>query len=154
MNTIDLKKKKMVARKEGHKIAVTALDSVLGEIDLIEARNNKTVDSDGVMSVIKKTISQLTESQEMYVNANREEMAEDCSDKILFLETLLPKQLNTSETIKAVNDAVLESKASSPKEMGKVIGILKKKHGASLDMSVTSKMVKEILTNRETILIR
>ena len=85
MNTIDLKKKKMVARKEGHKIAVTALDSVLGEIDLIEARNNKTVDSDGVMSVIKKTISQLTESQEMYVNANREEMAEDL-DKILFLK--------------------------------------------------------------------
>ena len=59
MNKEDLKKLKMSARKQGDTITVTALDAVLGELDVIESRNNKTPSDDQVMSTIKSAISHL-----------------------------------------------------------------------------------------------
>jgi len=142
MNILDLKKLKNTARKNKQPDVVSAIDYVLSEIDLIESRNNKTLNEDEVMTSIKKTISQLRETQNMYAEAARNEDAEVQKVRADYLQTLLPQQLSDDDAKQAVVDAMIAVGASSVKDMGKVMAHLKQQYGAALDMKVASNLVK------------
>ena len=144
MKKIDLKKLKMTARKAGESTNVKAIDAVLGEIDVIESRNNKDAGEDQVMSVIKSTINQLEETFSMYDDVGRTEDAVNYRLQQEYLQSLLPKQLTEQEMEDAVDD-VLKSVKTEKGVMGIVIGQLKKQYGASLDMKFVSSCIKERL---------
>ena len=102
--------------------------------------------SDGdIIAILKKMIKQRNESCEVYKKAGRNELLENETKEIEVISNFLPKQLSEDETKKLCQEAIKTSGASSMKDMGKVMGILKSKHADTLDFSKVSSIIKEIL---------
>jgi uncharacterized protein YqeY len=101
-------------------------------------------DSD-IMSILKKMIKQRNESCEVYKKAGRNELLENETKEIKVISNFLPKQLSEEETKKLCQEAIKSSGASSMKDMGKIMGILKSKHADTLDFSKVSLIIKELL---------
>ncbi len=100
-------------------------------------------DDELVTEVLTKMAKQRRESITMYVDGGRQELADKEKYELAVIEEFLPKTLDEAETKAAIADAKATTGADSIKDMGKVMGELKAKHGASLDMSLASKLVKE-----------
>ena len=90
-------------------------------------------------------IKQRTESIEVYKNNNRKDLLEIEENEVGILSEYLPKQLGEDETKKLCSDIVAKLGASSIKDMGKVMGELKKNHSDSIDFSKAGSILKEIL---------
>jgi uncharacterized protein YqeY len=101
-------------------------------------------DSD-ITAILKKMIKQRNESCEVYKKAGRNELLENETKEIEVISSFLPKQLSDEETKKICQEAIKSSGASSMKDMGKVMGILKSKHSDTLDFSKVSLIIKELL---------
>ena len=101
-------------------------------------------DSD-IMTILKKMIKQRNESCEVYKKAGRTELLENETKEIQVISTFLPKQLSEEETKKICEEAIKSSGASSIKDMGKVMGVLKSKHADTLDFSKVSGIIKGLL---------
>lgn len=141
-----LKKEKILARKAKNNVKVEAINYVLSMVEVIELRNNKTLSDDEVSSTIKKAVAELEETRDMYIGANRVDSAKDATDKINILTEYLPTMLTDEQTELAVEQAILFHGASSIKDMGKVMGSLKKDFGTMIDMSIVSSLVKKKLS--------
>ena len=120
--------------------------SAIKDAEIANRINKKKdiLDSD-ITGILKKMIKQRNESSEMYKKAGRKELLENEIKEIAIINTFLPKQLTQEETKKACEEAVKSAEASSMKDMGKVMGILKSKHSDTLDFSKVSSIIKEIL---------
>ena len=101
-------------------------------------------DSD-ITSILKKMIKQRNESCELYKKAGRNELLENETKEIEVISVFLPKQLSEEETKKICEDIIKSVGASSMKDMGKVMGVLKSKHSDTLDFSKVSSIIKELL---------
>ena len=101
-------------------------------------------DSD-ITSILKKMIKQRNESCEVYKKAGRKELLENESREIEVISTFLPKQLSEEETKKICQETVKSVGATSMKDMGKVMGMLKSKHADTIDFSKVSSIIKELL---------
>ena len=82
----------------------------------------------------------------MYKKAGRTELLENEIKEIEVINTFLPKQLSDEETKKICQDIIKSVGASSMKDMGKIMGVLKSKHADNLDFSKVSLIVKELLS--------
>ena len=102
------------------------------------------LDSD-ITAILKKMIKQRNESCEVYKKAGRNELLENENKEIQVINTFLPKQLSEEDTKKICEEAVKSSGASSMKDMGKVMGVLKSKHADTLDFSKVSSIIKKLL---------
>ena len=102
------------------------------------------LDSD-ITAILKRMIKQRNESCEVYKKAGRNELLENENKEIQVINTFLPKQLSEEDTKKICEEAVKSSGASSMKDMGKVMGVLKSKHADTLDFSKVSSIIKELL---------
>ena len=105
---------------------------------------NEISDSD-LAAILKKMIKQRNESCEVYKKAGRDELLKNEIKEIQVISTFLPKQLGEEETKKICEEAIKSSGASSMKDMGKVMGVLKSKHADTLDFSKVSLIIKELL---------
>jgi len=94
---------------------------------------------------LKKMIKQRNESCDVYKKAGRNELLKNETKEIEVISSFLPKQLSEEETKKICEDAIKSSGASSMKDMGKVMGILKSKHADTLDFSKVSSIIKKLL---------
>ena len=101
-------------------------------------------DSD-IMTILKKMIKQRNESCEVYKKAGRNELLENETKEIEVISNFLPKQLSEEETKKLCQEAIKSSGASSMKDMGKVMGILKSKNADTLDFSKVSMILRKLL---------
>ena len=101
-------------------------------------------DSD-LISILKKMIKQRKESCEVYKKAGRSELLDNETKEIEIISAFLPKQLSEEETKKICEEAIKSSGASSMKDMGKVMGVLKSKYADNLDFSKVSSIIKEFL---------
>ena len=101
-------------------------------------------DSD-LMAILKKMIKQRNESCEVYKKAGRNELLENETKEIEIISNFLPKQLGEEETKKLCQEAIKSSGASSMKDMGKIMGILKSKNADTLDFSKVSSIIKKLL---------
>ena len=108
-------------------------------------KDQKEISDSEVTSILKKMIKQRNESCEVYKKAGRNELLENETKEIEVISIFLPKQLSDEETKKICEEAIKSSGASSMKDMGKVMGILKLKHADALDFSKVSLIIKEIL---------
>tara|TARA_S200000501_G_C20719716_1_gene697908 strand:- start:542 stop:997 length:456 start_codon:yes stop_codon:yes gene_type:complete len=120
--------------------------SAIKDAEIASRTSEKKVISDiDITSILKKMIKQRNESCEVYKKANRNELLENEKKEIKVISAFLPKQLNEEETKKICEEAVKSSGATSMKDMGKIMAILKSKHADSLDFSRVSAIIKEIL---------
>ena len=108
-------------------------------------KGQKEMSDSEVTSILKKMIKQRNESCEVYKKAGRNELLENETKEIEVISVFLPKQLSDEETKKICEEAIKSSGASSMKDMGKVMGILKTKNADSLDFSKISSIIKDLL---------
>ena len=109
-------------------------------------KGQKEMSDSELTAILKKMIKQRNESCEIYKKAGRSELLENEKKEIEVINAFLPKQLSEAETKKICEEAVKSSGASSMKDMGKVMGILKSKHSDTLDFSKVSSIIKELLS--------
>ena len=102
-------------------------------------------DSD-IISLLKKMLKQRNESCDVYQKAGRNELLENEKKEIGVINTFLPKQLSDQETKKICEETIKSLGASSMKDMGKVMGILKSKYSDSIDFSKVSSIIKGLLS--------
>ena len=104
------------------------------------------ISDDEVMSTLRGMVKSRRESVELYNQGNRPELAAKEEAEIAVIEGFLPQQMDDATLAAAVDKAIADSGATSPKEMGKVMAALKSAHGSALDMSRANPLVKARLT--------
>ena len=98
-----------------------------------------------IISILKKMNKQRNDSCIAYKKAGREDLLKKEQDEISIINNFLPKQMSEEETKNLCKKVISDLGATSMKDMGKVIGELKKNHGDVLDFSKVSNLVKDIL---------
>ena len=108
-------------------------------------KESKGLTNQDITSLLKKMIKQRNESCEVYKKAGRTELLESETKEIEVISSFLPKQLSEEDTKKLCEDVVKKVDATSVKDMGKVMGELKKTHADVLDFSKVGSIIKTIL---------
>jgi len=103
-------------------------------------------DDEIVTAVLQKMAKQRRESITMYTDGGRQELADKESAELAVIEGFLPRMMDEAETLAAIEAIKQETGAQSVKDMGKVMAELKARHGAALDMSKASGLVKQALS--------
>ncbi|WP_296420309.1 GatB/YqeY domain-containing protein [Pseudooctadecabacter sp.] len=134
--------------KEADKLSTLRLINAAIKDRDIEARaegRDEGVGDDAVLAILGKMVKQRQESAKVYEEGGRLELAEKEREEIKIIEEFLPRQLSTSETEAAIDAAVAEVGASSIRDMGKVMGVLKAKYTGRMDFGKVGPMVKDKL---------
>ena len=108
-------------------------------------KDKKTLPDNDLMSLLKKMVKQRNDSCDAYKKAGRNELLENEMSEIKIISEFLPKQLSEQETKKICLETMKKVGASSVKDMGKVMGALKKEYSDVLDFSKVSQIIKENL---------
>jgi uncharacterized protein YqeY len=98
-----------------------------------------------ILEVLSKMVKQRRESAGIYESAGRMELAQQENEEIAIIESFMPKQLSDAETAAAVQAVIAETGAASIKDMGRVMGELKKRHAGQMDFAKAGAIVKEKL---------
>ena len=145
---IDNDYKNALKSKDKNKISTYRL--ILAGIKDLDINNRsgpdkkETVDED-IKKLLKKMIKQRSESIDIYKKNNRNDLLEVEQSEVNILSSYLPKQLGEDETKKLCSEVIQKLGASSIKDMGKVMGQLKKNHSDSLDFSKAGSILKQML---------
>ena len=145
---IDNDYKNALKSKDKNKISTYRL--ILAGIKDLDINNRsgpdkkETVDED-IKKLLKKMIKQRSESIDIYKKNNRNDLLEVEQSEVNILSSYLPKQLGEDETKKLCSEVIQKLGASSIKDMGKVMGELKKNHSDSLDFSKAGSILKQML---------
>jgi len=140
--------KNALKSKEKNKISTYRLVlSGIKDLDISNRSgpNKKETDDNDIKKLLKKMLKQRTESIEVYKKGNRKDLLEIEESEVAILSDYLPKQLDDQETKKICEDVIQKLGATSIKDMGKIMGELKKNYDDTLDFSKTGAILKEIL---------
>ena len=110
--------------------------------------NKKETDDEDIKKLLKKMIKQRSESIEMYKKNNRSDLQEVEEKEVEVISQYLPQQLSDEDTKKLCSEIISSTGASSIKDMGKVMGELKKNNADSIDFSKAGAMIKELLNQK------
>ncbi len=138
------------ALKSKDKIKISTYRLILSSIKDLDISNRsgpnkKETDDEDIKKLLKKMIKQRTESIDIYKKNNRSDLLEIEQNEFNILSSFLPKQLNDEDTKKICEETISKLGASSIKDMGKVMGELKKKHADEIDFSIAGALLKQIL---------
>ncbi len=145
----DIKTETVTAMKAKDKERTAALRLISAKIKDrdIELRGKEAGDDDAmVIDVLQKMAKQRRESIQMYEEGGRTELAEQEKTELAVIEEFLPQQMDEAETKAAIEQIKTETGAEGMKDMGRVMGELKARHGTQLDMGRASGWVKESLS--------
>ena len=139
-----------VALKEKNKIEISTLRLILAAIQekdiASRSGNNKESIKDGdIIQVLKKMLKQRKESIIIYKKANREDLLKVEESETQIIAKFIPKQIGDQETKKICEDIIKKLKVTNIKEIGKIMGALKKTHADTLDFSKVNSILKEII---------
>jgi len=145
----DLKAAQITAMKGGDKERLAAVRLILAKVKDrdIELRTASSLPDDDaiVVDVLQKMVKQRRESITMFEQGGRVELAAKEQAELDVIETFLPKQLTDDETKAAIEGIKAEIGAASLKDMGRVMAVLKERHGTVIDMGKASALVKAAL---------
>ena len=138
------------ALKSKDKIKISTYRLILSSIKDLDISNRsgpnkKETDDEDIKKLLKKMMKQRTESIDIYKKNNRSDLLEIEQNEFNILSGFLPKQLNDEDTKKICEETISKLGASSIKDMGKVMGELKKKHADEIDFSKAGALLKQIL---------
>ena len=148
--TIETEYKNALKSKDKTKISTYRLIlSSIKDLDIVNRSgpNKKETDEEDIKAVLKKMVKQRTESIEIYKQNNRTDLLEVEQNEYNILIGFLPKQLGEEETKKICEEVISKLGASSVKDMGKVMGELKKQHTDEIDFSKAGPLIKELLNS-------
>ena len=145
---IDNDYKQVLKTKDKAKISTFRL--ILSSIKDLEISNRtepnkKVTDNEDIKKLLKKMIKQRSESIEIYKKNNRQDLSEVEEGEVQVLTSYLPKQLSEEETNKICNEIIKKIGANSLKDIGKIMGELKKNYSDNLDFSKAGSILKTLL---------
>ena len=146
----DIKASTIAAMKGGDKDTTATLRLASAAIKNrdIEARTGGVAKDDDalVTEVLQKMIKQRRESAELYRKGGREDRAAAEEGEIAIIERFLPAQLSDAEADAKIRDIIAETSASSMKDMGRVMALVKERLGTSIEPARASALVKAALS--------
>lgn len=104
------------------------------------------ITEDGELKLLQKLVKQRKDSLEIFVQQNRSDLAQKEQEEIEVIEKFLPKQLSADEIKAALEQIIQQTGASSPADMGKVMGVATKQLAGKADGKTISALVKELLS--------
>ena len=121
--------------------------SSIKDLDIINRSgpNKKDTDDEDIKKLLKKMVKQRAESIDIYKKNNRADLLEVEQNEYDILCSFLPKQLGEEETKKICNEIIIKVGANSVKDMGKVMGELKKNHADEIDFAKAGPLIKDLL---------
>ena len=132
----------MKAQNKPRLSALRLISAALQERD-IAAKTN--IPDQDIPTLLQKMIKQRRESLAIYEQHGRTEQAAQEASEIAVIEEFLPKQMSEAEAKDAIAEVMKEVGAASPKEMGKVMSVLKERYAGRMDFGKASGLVKELL---------
>ena len=149
--TIETEYKSALKAKDKTKISTYRL--ILSSIKDLDISNRsgpdkKETDDEDIKKLLKKMVKQRAESIDIYKKNNRSDLLEIEQNEYNILTGFLPKQLSDEETKKICGEIISKLGASSLKDMGRVMGELKKLHADEIDFAKAGPLIKELLNNQ------
>ncbi len=149
--TIETEYKNALKSKDKSKISTYRL--ILSSIKDLEISNRagpnkKETDDEDIKKLFKKMVKQRTESIEIYKKNNRTDLLEVEQKEYDILSSFLPKQLSDEDTKKICEEIISKLGATSIKDMGKVMGELKKQHTEEIDFAKAGTFLKQLLNKQ------
>ena len=139
-------KTSMLARDAERTSTLRMIQAKLKDTDIAaRPKGIAAIPDDEIFAMLRSMIKSRRDSVVLYRQGGREELAAKEEAEIAVIEEFLPQTLAGEALRDAIAAAIAETGAASAKDMGKVIGALKAKHGAALDMGVVSAAVKAAL---------
>jgi len=148
--TIETEYKNALKAKDKTKISTYRLIlSSIKDLDIANRSgpNKKETDDEDIKKLLKKMVKQRAESIDIYKKNNRNDLLEVEQSEYDILIGFLPKQLSEEETRKICTNTIAKLGASSVKDMGKVMGELKKLYSDEIDFSKAGPLIKELLNS-------
>ncbi|MDC0978579.1 GatB/YqeY domain-containing protein [Candidatus Pelagibacter sp.] len=148
--TIETEYKNALKAKDKTKISTYRLIlSSIKDLDIVNRSgpNKKDTDDDDIKKLLKKMVKQRAESIDIYKKNNRTDLLEVEQNELDILSGFLPKQIGEEETKKLCGEVIAKLGASSVKDMGKVMGELKKTHADEIDFAKAGPLIKELLNS-------
>ena len=108
----------------------------------------KETDDEDIKKLLKKMIKQRSESIELYKKNNRKDLQDIEEQEVEVISQYLPNQISEEETVKICEEVIKSTGATSIKDMGKVMGELKKNNADSIDFSKAGAIIKELLNQK------
>lgn len=133
------------AMRERNKEKTSTLRMALSELKKEEIDRREEISNEDSIKILQRMIKQRKESKTQFLDAGRSELANKENEEILILQDFLPEQLSEEAIKVIVLEAISETQAKEPQDMGKVMGALKSKIKGNADMGIVSKIVKENL---------
>ena len=146
--TIETEYKNALKAKDKSKISTYRLIlSSIKDLDITNRSgpNKKETDDEDIKKLLKKMVKQRAESIEIYKKNNRTDLLEVEQNELDILASFLPKQLSEEETKKICEQIISKTGAASIKDMGKVMGSLKKEYSDEIDFAKAGSLIKELL---------
>ena len=146
--TIETEYKKALKLKDKSKISTYRLIlSSIKDLDISNRSgpNKKETDDEDVKKLFKKMVKQRAESIEIYKKNNRSDLLEVEQNEYDILSSFLPKQLSDEDTKKICEEIISKLGAATIKDMGKVMGELKKLHADEVDFAKAGALLKQLL---------
>lgn len=137
--------KQAMKDKEAGKLRLSVIRMVRANIKNVEIDKKKELSEEEVLDVLAKEVKMRRDSMEEFKKANRPDLVENLEMEIAILMNYLPQQMTEAEVRAAVEEAINETGASSPKEMGKVMAALMPKVKGRADGKLVNAVVKELL---------
>lgn len=133
----------MLAKDTARTSTLRMIMAKLKEVDIAARPSGvEKVPDEQIVAMLRSMQKSRRESAELYRQGGRTDLAEKEEAEIAVIESFLPQQMDDAATAAAVDAAIAETGASSVKDMGKVMGVLKAKHGAALDLARANPLVK------------
>lgn len=141
------------AIQEHMKLAMKARDQrrlgiirlMLAAIKQVEVDERKELTDNDTLAILDKMVKQRRDAKDQYEKAERTDLAEQEAYEIAVVEEFLPEQLSQEEIQSIVTAIIAEAGATGPKDMGKVMGLIKPKVQGKADMRQVSELIKQSL---------
>jgi len=138
------------ALKNKNKTLISTLRLVLAAIKDSDIANRtkekkEIVKDDEIIKILRRMKKQRQDSADLYKKGERPDLLQVEEEEIKIIDSFLPKQLDEEQTIKICKEAMVTLGIASVKDMGKIMGFLKKKYSDSIDFSKVNIIVKDLL---------
>ena len=137
-----------VALKAKDKFTANVLSTAKSAILLVEKSDNRKVEDAEAIEILAKEVKQRREALLEFKKGSRQDLVDEANAEIKILLNYLPQQLSEDEIKQIVKDSAIEVGASSMKDMGKVMAVVRPKVVGKADGKLVSGIVKQYLTNK------
>ncbi|MAQ72696.1 MAG: glutamyl-tRNA amidotransferase [Gammaproteobacteria bacterium] len=132
--------------KSGEREKVDIIRFVMSFLNQAEKDKKSLLTDTEILQILKKLIKKNEDSFEQFTKAERNDLADKEKREMDFIKNYLPAEMDENETINLIKESIKNTEATSIKDMGKVMSDIKEHNDGSVDMSLVSKHVKNLLS--------